>query len=224
MEKRFLDIKGAAVCGAEHIHGPWYCLYEPGADVQEAEEMFSEGKTFWGSEIMLADVDTGRIAEPFKRAENIFVSRPIWDGEGFAFFEVDFPAGNIGIYRYFPGAEEEKGCSGVIKRVADIPLRAAVNCRNMRLVMSPLTLVRGDYDQYDRVDILWPERISFDVEPRESLDFRDGDRFYFSCWQEDPDYREEVIVRDMDGRVEERYPGTIHFFDEDMKLIIKKIL
>lgn len=236
MIKRFLEVRGSSVYSADHIHGPWYCLYETGADVQEAEEMFLAGKPFSGSDIKLADTESGRIEEPFKRSENVFVSSPVWDGEAFAFFEVDFPAEKISIYRYFPDGGREKeaetgktekeapGYSGSVIKLADIPLSAAENCRNMRLIISPLTLVRGDYDRYDRVDVLWPERASFDVEPHESLDFRDGDRFYFSCWHEDSEYREEVIVRDIDGNVSEKYPGAIHFPNGDMRLIIKNIL
>ena len=37
-----------------------------------------------------------------------------------------------------------------------------------------------------------------------------GDRLYFSAWFEDPDYREEVVVRSFaTGAVAERIPGAL---------------
>ena len=48
------------------------------------------------------------------------------------------------------------------------------------------------------------------LEDRESFVLLDGDRVYTEKWYEDPDYREEVLVRDVEtGKVLERMPGSL---------------
>ena len=76
------------------------------------------------------------------------------------------------------------------------------------LHISPLMLARQAAD--NEFQIVWPERVSFPIDPHDSFDFRDGDRLYFSRWQEDPDYREESVVRDLTtGEVLEVRPGAL---------------
>ena len=36
-----------------------------------------------------------------------------------------------------------------------------------------------------------------------------GERIYFTAWYEDPDYREETIVRSLKGEILDRFPGDI---------------
>ena len=71
----------------------------------------------------------------------------------------------------------------------------------------PLTLTeapaRGDFR------VLWPEKTAFPVGDRESYAFRDGNRLYFSEWLEDPVYREETVVRDVTGKILERFRGDV---------------
>ena len=47
--------------------------------------------------------------------------------------------------------------------------------------------------------MLWPERADFAIFPEESFCFREGEKLYFSRWFEDPDYREDTVLR--------KYPG-----------------
>ena len=63
--------------------------------------------------------------------------------------------------------------------------------------------------------IVWPERAEFAIGPHESFDFREGDRLYFARWYEDPDYREEVVVRRFpDGEIVDCFPGVIQTMPE----------
>ena len=40
--------------------------------------------------------------------------------------------------------------------------------------------------------------------------FADGDKLYFSVWSEEPDYHEEIVVRDTDtGEIIDRFDGAI---------------
>lgn len=64
------------------------------------------------------------------------------------------------------------------------------------LEASPLMLTRSAHD--NKFQILWPEGRDFAIEDHEFFEFLEGNRLYTSVWYEDPDYREEVLVRDYD--------------------------
>ena len=56
----------------------------------------------------------------------------------------------------------------------------------------------------------WPERRDFAAEDHEYFEFLEENKLYTSAWYEDPDYREEVLVRDYDtGDVPERIPASL---------------
>jgi len=56
-----------------------------------------------------------------------------------------------------------------------------------------------------------PKRKTIAVDPKESFFYREDDRLYFNIWFEDPDYREETIIRSAStGEILERLPGDIH--------------
>ncbi len=55
-------------------------------------------------------------------------------------------------------------------------------------------LTRSAHD--NKFQILWPERRDFAIEDHEFFEFLEGNRLYTTVWYEDPDYREEVLVRD----------------------------
>ena len=57
---------------------------------------------------------------------------------------------------------------------------------------------------------------------REALNFRDGDKLYFNVWYEDPDYREETVVRSLHGgTILERLPGDIRIMPNGERWLIK---
>ena len=68
-------------------------------------------------------------------------------------------------------------------------------------------LTRSAHD--NQFQIIWPERRDFAIEDHEFFEFLEGNRLYTSVWYGDPDYREEVLVRDYNtGEVLERIPGN----------------
>lgn len=80
---------------------------------------------------------------------------------------------------------------------------------NLRLIISPFALVKHDVHN-DSVEFLWPKEINYEFEKNESLDFQDDGKLYLTKWIEDPDYREEIIVRDaITGQILERSPGYL---------------
>lgn len=113
---------------------------------------------------------------------------------------VDFPEGEIRILIFHE-------TDGTTEPLAVLPLSIVTDCYNLMLEASPLLLTRSAHD--NRFQILWPERRDFAIEDHEVFEFLEGNRLYTSVWYEDPDYREEVLVRDYEtGEVLERIPGN----------------
>jgi hypothetical protein len=103
---------------------------------------------------------------------------------------------------------------------ARLPLGAVPDCYNLMLHTTPLTLTRQGHE--NTFQVVWPEQGSFTIEPQESLDSREGDKLVFSRWYEDPDYREEVIVRKYPtGEVLERANGTLMTMPDGQKWIFE---
>lgn len=93
--------------------------------------------------------------------------------------------------------------------LTEIALKEAGDLINVRIVKEPFMLVKCE-TQDDKVDFLWPFRKHLQLEENETLDFIEGEQIVTSKWIEDPDYREEVIIRRMsDGEIVERIQGCI---------------
>ena len=106
------------------------------------------------------------------------------------------------------------------QEVVRLPLSAVKDCYNLILHPSPLSLTRQPND--GTFEIIWPEQIHFAISSRETLNFRDGDKLYFSIWYEDPDYREETLVRSaQDGMILERFSGDIRIMPNSERWLIK---
>jgi hypothetical protein len=97
--------------------------------------------------------------------------------------------------------------TGETSAEAVLPLSELEDCYNLMPHRAPLMLTR---QTGDRFQIIWPDRADFAIVPQESFCFREGDRLYFSRWYEDPDYREEVVIRRFpDGAVIDQFRGAL---------------
>ncbi len=94
-----------------------------------------------------------------------------------------------------------------METIQELPLSDAIDCYNLSIYAGKeLMLYRiGGSDPFQ---IIWPEKAQFAIGNRESFTFRDGDRLYFSRWEEEPDYQEE-IRRFPTGEILEVLPGTL---------------
>lgn len=85
--------------------------------------------------------------------------------------------------------------------------------------IEPLMLTRAGMD--DKFQIIWPESAAFQTDGRGAFLFRNGENLYFSSWEENPEYREEILVRSMDtGEIIERIPGTLMFMPNGQTWIL----
>lgn len=185
----------------DYIHG----------DLYEAEELFRMGHPVQSNRLYLIHYPDGTVYEPVPAVAGQYLGCPVYDNGAVALLAVNFPEGIIRILRFQPGELSE---------VAQIPLSAVPNCYNLLLQTDHLTLTRSPGD--GTFEVVWPEQIRFLIEERETLNYRDGDKLYFTVWYEDPIYREETVVRSVqDGTVLDRFPGDIRIMPNGEKWNIK---
>ena len=210
---RIIDLHG--ITNMELVRGgtdEWYWStdYIHG-DLYEAEELFKMGHPVQSNRLYLIHYPDGAVYEPIPTVAGQYLGYPVCDNGAVALLAVNFAEGVIRILRFRPEETQE---------VAKLPLSAVTDCYNLMLHTSPLTLTRQPND--NTVEIVWPEQVRLTIEDRETLNFRDGDKLYCTVWYEDPDYREETVVRSLrDGTVLDRLPGDIHIMPNGENWLVK---
>lgn len=178
----------------------WGADYASG-DLYEAEELFRSGHPIQKNRLILVRRPEGTVYEPVRTEPGQYLGRPVHHDGQVVLLLVDFPEGEIRILTF-------READGTTEPLAVLPLSIVTDCYNLMLEASPLLLTRSAHD--NKFQILWPERRDFAVEDHEYFAFLEGNKLYTSLWYEDPDYREEVLVRDYKtGEVLERIPGNL---------------
>ena len=187
----------------DYIHG----------DLYEAEELFRQGHPVRSNRLYLIHYPDGTAYEPLPPADGQYLGTPVYDDSSIVLLVVNFTESVICILRFLH--QQEK-----IQEIVQLPLSAVKDCYNLILHASPLSLTGQPND--GAFEIIWPEQVCFIINDRETLNFRDGDKLYFNIWYEDPDYREETLVRSVqDGSILERLPGDIRIMPNGERWLIK---
>lgn len=212
---RIIDIHGMANMElVREVSDEWYWAtdYIHG-DLYEAEELFRQGHSVRSNRLCLIHYPDGKVYEPLPPADGQYFGTPVYDGNSVVLLVVSFTESAIRILRFLHQQEE-------VQEIAQLPLSAVKDCYNLILHTSPLSLTRQPNN--GTFEIVWPEQICFTINGREMLNFRDGNKLYFNIWYEDPDYREETLVRSVqDGTVLERLPGDIRIMPNRERWLIK---
>ena len=178
----------------------WGTDYASG-DLYEAEELFRSGRPIDKNRLVLVRCPEGTVYEPVRTKSGQYFGRPVYHDGQVVLLMVDFPQEKIHILIF-------RETDGTTEPLAVLPLSIVEDCYNLMLEASPLMLTRSAHD--NQFQILWPERRDFAIEDHEIFEFLEGNRLYTSVWYEDPDYREELLVRDYDtGELLERIPGSL---------------
>ena len=210
---KIIDLNG--ICHLEPVRGgtdEWYWATDfIHGDLFEAEELFRMGQPVLSNMLYLIHYPDGQIYEPVPVENGQYLGYPVYDDGAIALLVVNFQEGVIRILRFQPDKMTE---------VAQIPLSSVKDCYNLILHTKPLMLTRSQGD--NTFEIVWPEKIQFVISERETMNFREGDKLYFSSWYEDPDYREETVVRTLkDGMILERFAGDIRIMPNGEKWLMK---
>lgn len=201
-----IKINGIAGGYPEQIEGTseWYSFKEAAetfCDLYDAEEIIKSGENFSGMNCHLIHFPEGTVHSPFELKENIYIESPVWDDGKLFFLRVDFCKQVLQIKSYFP--ENQK-----LETLKELPLNIVEDCYNLGLETSPLMLYRQANDEV--FEIIWPESKKIDIGQNESLLFRDREDLYFSQWYENPEYGENVIIRDLNtGKIKEKFGGYL---------------
>lgn len=213
---RIIDING--MTNFDKVRGEtneWYWAMDyTDGDLYEAEELFRQGHQIRSNRLYLIHYPDGKVYEPVPPVDGQYLGSPIADDHGvIAILAVNFKEGVIRILRFLYQKEE-------VQEVTRLPLSAIKDCYNLMLHTSPLSLTRQANDGI--FELIWPEQIRFEIDERESLNFRDGDKLYFNSWYEAPDYWEETLVRALsDGKIIDRFSGDIFIMPNGEKWLVK---
>ncbi len=183
-------------------------------DLYEAEELFQDGHRINCNSLYFLHFPDGKVYEPAERKPGRYFGNVAYADGKLDFLMVDFPEDRISVMEFDP---TDHGTSVL----AEMPRSGVKDCYNLLVHGSPLILTRQPND--GTFQIIWPWRAEFPIERTETFDFREGDRLYFCAWYEDPDYREDVIVRSLAGEILERYPGTIYTMPDGEKWHLGRI-
>ena len=130
-----------------------------------------------------------------------YFGRPIYYNNHIIILLVDFNNQLIKLEKYNESTSE-------IVNIVSIPLSEVKDCYNLMISLSPLMVTRQGHEK--SFEIIYPSKIQFQIESKESFCFRKDDNLYFSTWYEDENYREEVIIRDIHtGKIIDKKPGAI---------------
>ena len=195
-----IETKGITTLGEVPGSTEWYwgSDYTYG-DLYEAEELFTMEHRIDRTRLILFRYPEGEVYEPYKTEKGQYFGSPVcYEGKIFLLL-ADFVKKEIRILCW-NGKDTET--------VVAVPRSEFKDCYNLQLRTDPLTLIRQR--QEDDFDILWPEKASFPIDAHESFCCRRGDELYFSQWFEDPDYREETLIRHYpNGRLLKKISGTL---------------
>ena len=203
---KFRKIEGLQDVCPERIEGTdewYYCKIAKNCfcDLYEAEEIVKSGQVYEGMTCVLIHYPDRNVYYPFVTKENVYVDAPVyWDGALY-FLVVDFTEKKIEIVAFDTAMYE-------IQMVEEFSLDEVENCYNLMLRVAPVVLVRDGNKNV--LDVIYPEKKQFKMSNHEVFLFKDEEKMYFSEWQEDPEYREMVVVRDWNtGKEIERFDGQL---------------
>jgi len=181
--------------------GGWYWGTDhTSGDLYEAEELYRDGHRIRKNRLIFVRYPEGRVVEPVEARDGQYFGVPAYDGGKLVILLADFPAGEIRLLGW-------DDISLALSPILTLPRGEVEDCYNLMPHVSPLMLTR---QTGERFQVLWPEKADFPIHSAESFCCREGDKLYFSRWYEDPDYREETVVRRMpDGEVVDRFPGSL---------------
>lgn len=197
----------------ESIEGTkeWYCVpqtSDPFCDLYEAEEIYGVKGHYCGTTWHLLHAPEGKVYSPFACMENTYIVNPTYLQGKFYFLKVDFSGKTIQIHSYEP-------MGNVISEIAVLPLNTVKTCYNLFLKAYPLMLCQDTNENV--LEVLWPERRTFPIGETEGFLFRDGENLYFSEWYENPEYHENIIVRDWkSGAVKEKREGYLYKLTDEL--------
>lgn len=213
MEKK-INTKGILCLEPFDSHCEWYwgSDYLHG-DLYEAEQLFQDQHQITGNRLIFVHYPDGAVIEPIQRKDGQYFGKPIFFEGKLWILLVDFFKSLIEIFQYDYKKKE-------IKALTSLPRSAVKDCYNLMLHRSPLLLTRQANDGI--FEIFYPEKVEIAIGETESFCVKKEDKLYFSRWFEDPDYREEIVVRKYPtGEIVDIISGALYMMPNDEMWILQ---
>ncbi len=183
----------------ENCEWYWGTDYRHG-DLYEAEEVYQNHDPVTCNRLVFVHYPDGRIIEPMKGKAGQYFGNPISYNGKIQILLADFPKSSLHIFQYDDTVNQ-------VTETISLPLTTVKDCYNLLLRQAPLMLTRQAND--GKFQIIWPEKVEFDIGETESFYEKKEDKLFFCRWYEDPDYREEIVVRKYPtGEILEVIPGA----------------
>lgn len=200
----FRQIHTGGICYLELLEGSsqWYWGMDcTGGDLYEAEELFTDGHKVDRTRLIFIHHPDGKVVEPIPARKGQYFGRPLFYENKLIPLVADFLEKQLHILSNDPETE-------AVSILATLPRSITEDCYNLQLKLSPLMLVCQGHE--NTLEILWPVQKTYAMDLRKSFRFRQEDELYFETWYEDPDYRDEIVIRDFHtGNVLRRLPGIL---------------
>lgn len=190
----------------------WGTNYTSG-DLYEAEEIYLSGKEIEPNRLIFVRYPDGTVFEPIKPDKSQYFGMPAYVNGSIYILLVSFKEKKIRIYQCSPNMDN-------IVLTVELPLNTVKDCYNLKIDGNPLMLTRQGGE--NRFQIIWPDQVEFDIGIRESFCFKRDDKLYFSEWHEDPDYREEINIREYPtGKLIEKISGAEMILPDGQSWILR---
>lgn len=181
-------------------------------DLYEAQELYNEGHRITKNRLIFVNGRSAEVREPVIAEDGQYFGQPVYAPGEFIILLVDFRRGQIRILACDESFEE-------VYEKTNIPLGRVKDCYNLMLKEYPLMLTRSEAGLFQ---IVWPFEKDFVIGDTEAFCFRDEDRLYFSRWYEDPDYREETVIRSLStSEITEVIAGSHRTMEDGQQWILK---
>lgn len=181
-------------------------------DLYEAEELFKQGHFVKCNRLIFIHYPEGYVFEPVCGKEGQYLGNPIFCQGKIYMLLADFEDGQIQVVQLDISNSETT-------TVVRFSISETEDCYNLLLCGSPVMATRQSPD--DKFQIIWPDKCSFAIGETESFCYRDGDKLYFSRWDEEPEYEEEIVIRQYpDGRILQVIPGNIMKMPDGQKWLL----
>lgn len=208
------EIKGLYSFEINKITGTskWYYQISDLTDFYDLNFLAKVNEKLKGSEIIFVSYPEGKTYKPFGKEEKVYYDSPIFLDDLLYFLKIDFNLNLLYIIKYDPDIN-------LTEEIFSIEIDK-VDLYNLDLGKFPLTLYGGS----DKLNIYYPEELTFKLDPNEKFMYRDKDLFYFNKWNEtgisaggiigkDYEYFEEIVIKDKKGKVISKEKGTLTEMD-----------
>lgn len=171
---------------------------------------YSKKQTYQGSSIAFYDFFTGKVYEPFEKTKNVLYGNPVYIDGYFYFLKGDYNDNTITLLKHFPDT--------LLETVEEFKM-SEMDLYNLGIIGNPLYIISQDNETFN---CYYPKRISFPLNPNETVFFIENEKIYLEAWQEeefdkekwcatkDYKYYDKITVKDFKGNTISEEIGSLY--------------